>query len=275
MTLKDARFTPPKRESGGSNMPLLLIASAFLCVTIVLALLQPGLNRTNTSQPSAAAALPTAVATPGQLTETTPVVASEPTPQIVTRTQTPLLSQVKPPSDTHYKTMSAMITDKLRQPLRLSQDADTARDLPDLARQVLAGFITNADTPLSPDLVTLLVDSVGQKQSDAYVHVLLNTAVARGRFDVPQALRTASGGIDTNALLIALAQNAGGRPSVDLLPVTLSGTHTVAPDDSLAGIAMRRTGQPMMYLQIMQKNAELSPRNPQLAVGQVLQIDTN
>lgn len=276
MTLKNARFTPPEPDSGGSNLPLLLIASAFLCVTVVLALLQPSLDRTNGDTAKIETAQPAEpeiaqVAAPKKA----PVADNDVAAEVVTRTRTPLLSQVATPSAKQYKTLSALITDKIRQPVRLSRDAPSQQDLQQLASQVLAGFTTDVNTQLDPNLVSLIVDSIGQKQSDAYVYVLLNTAAARGRFDIPQALRTASGAMDTHALLTALAQSAGGQPQIEVLPVPLSGTHTVVPEDSLAGIAMRHMGQPMMYLQLMQQNNALNVANPALKVGQVLQIEPN
>lgn len=50
----------------------------------------------------------------------------------------------------------------------------------------------------------ILVQAVAEGQTDAYIDALLNAAAARGAFEVPLALLTTNGRLDTETLLMAL-----------------------------------------------------------------------
>ena len=292
MSIEHPRFAPPLPESRRSNLPLLFIASAFLCVTVVLALLQPSLTTEDTDAPVVADIAPEPEPAPTLVFETqqptieedlstAPIAQLENTeeetinaPLDVTRTRPPSLTQTPTIPQKAYRNMAARITDHLRRPVRLTDTGTAQPTLDQITTQTLAAFTTDAAQPVDPDLVRVIVDSVSQKQSDAYIHVILNTGAARGRFDIPQALRTASGGFDANALLHAMAEMAGSPPAAFHDVATLSGMHSVGVDDSLAGLAHMYLGQAMGYVSLLQANPEISATNPVLSEGQKLRVDS-
>lgn len=179
---------PPKlsqqtEDYTSSNIKLLLIATAFLLVTIGLILLQP--DNVPTSEP--------------QVVEG-PAPTAEPE-AAVTRSDTSLL-------ELQTVSASAAVSRQLRQPIRLT-DADARHtDLRSLTAAVLTGF---GHTPHQGDpLQALLVQALTEGQSNAYIDALLNTAAARGEFDLPHQLTTAAGRLDTETLLMALVRQSQG-----------------------------------------------------------------
>lgn len=171
-------------EGMTSNMRLLLIAAAFLSVTIGLILMQPGFEP-NTAQ-QAALGTPASIQTEVGTTE-------NPQQSEVTRSSTSLLTLADNglPQD---------ISKMIRNPIRLGGDF---RDLHSISKTTLDSFGHYAG-PGDP-LYDLLVQALAEGQSNAYIDALLNTAAGRGDFDVPVSLRTVSGRLDTNALLHELA----------------------------------------------------------------------
>ncbi|WP_299139307.1 hypothetical protein [uncultured Tateyamaria sp.] len=171
-----------------SNIKMLLIATAFLLVTIGLILLQPG------TDPSTQHA--TAVDTPVPAVEQVDDIDAQ-----VSRSDASLLE---------LDTLSASeaVSRQLRQPIRLT-DTDASRsDLRSLTATVLAGFghqVQNGDR-----LQSLLVQALTEGQSNAYIDALLNTAAARGEFKPPIQLQMSSGRLDTETLLLALVRYARG-----------------------------------------------------------------
>ncbi len=118
-----------------------------------------------------------------------------PEPEFVTRANATMLGPVhRSPS----RDVSNAVTAQVRLPIRLTGDGSVV-GLKSLTRSVLAGFGGQDEY-----LVTLVVDSVLQKQTDAYIDVLLNTRLDEGDIAVPETLKTAEGRVDTMALLDAL-----------------------------------------------------------------------
>ncbi|WP_299044957.1 hypothetical protein [uncultured Tateyamaria sp.] len=167
-------------------MKMLLIAAAFLVVTIGLILLQPG--------PATA---------PVQDVANVPlssVGSDEPEPE-VTRADASLL-------DIRSLPASEAVSRQLRQPIRLTDTDARHTDLRSLTAAVLIGF---GHTPQQDDrLQALLVQALTEGQSNAYIDALLNTAAARGEFALPRQLTTAAGRLDTETLLMALVRQSQG-----------------------------------------------------------------
>lgn len=187
---KDADVSSPQGadapdEYSSSNMKMLLIATAFLLVTIGLIILQPG--------PATA---------PVQEFATAPVADTVIEPETeVTRADASLL-------DIQSLSASEAVSRQLRQPIRLTDTDARHTDLRSLTSAVLIGF---GHTPVQGDrLQSLLVQALTEGQSNAYIDALLNTAAARGEFELPRQLTTAAGRLDTETLLMALVRQSQG-----------------------------------------------------------------
>ncbi|MEP4195107.1 MAG: LysM domain-containing protein [Aliishimia sp.] len=278
-----------------SNLPLLLIATAFLTLTIVLILLQSDENthvasrvpttasspqpevvaQTTASIPTPSIPEPSSAAEPlnGPLAaalraDNAPVEELEPQYDVVARAQMPLLSVSFTPID---RVTSAAITEQLRQPIRLINIGVPKRDLPTLTDDVLT-LLSPKNAQSSQGMQDLLTDAVTQRQSDAYIRVLLNTAAERGQFEVPPTLRTTTGTFDAYSLLKAMAQTAGSPVPKMPKRVETNGTQKIVPGDSLARLALRYYGQPLKYDIILAANPQIDPRNPILTPGDVIQM---
>ncbi|WP_415404873.1 hypothetical protein [Tateyamaria sp. SN3-11] len=184
---RQGELDAPTEDTSSSNIKMLLIAVAFLTVTIGLILLQPGTDPDTVTD----------------FAETTPTLDVEEDAGAgeVSRSDASLLQ---------IETVSASeaVSRQLRQPIRLT-DTDASRsDLRSLTAVVLADFghvVTQGDR-----LHALLVQALTEGQSNAYIDALLNTAAARGEFEPPRQLEMSSGRLDTETLLIALVRYARG-----------------------------------------------------------------
>ena len=176
----------PHAEGASSNMKLMLIAAAFLLVTIGLILMQPSRapqQMAASEQPTAAVTSETQVARAASTQET----------QDVTRSNTSLLTLTQ-------SELTGDVSKMLRSPIRLNGQRN---DLRQLAKTALESF---GHTAVPGDaLYDLLVQALAEGQSNAYIDALLNTAAGRGEMSVPVALQTASGRLDTDTLLLGLA----------------------------------------------------------------------
>jgi len=181
-----AKFSPSTatepEEYSASNFKMLVIAAAFLVVTIGLILLQPNHSSVE-NEP---------------FFET--VVGLEVEAE-VTRAETSLL-EPQPIS------AAEAVSRQLRQPIRLTDTDARHTDLRSLTGIVLIGF---GHTPAQDDrLQSLLVQALTEGQSNAYIDALLNTAAARGEFSLPRQLTTVTGRLDTETLLAALVSQSQG-----------------------------------------------------------------
>ena len=199
--------TPPKpgvraADAGlSSNIKLLMIAAAFLVVTIGLILLQPGSPAPTPTQVADVPAAPPSVA-PAPVVAAAPATSLRPpATDTVARSAATLLDPVALPS------ASAAVSQQLRQPIRLTDTNAAHRDLPSLAASVLQDF---GHAPRSGEdrLHALLVQALAERQSNAYIDALLNTAATRGEFAVPPRLERLDGRLDTMVLLAALVQRS-------------------------------------------------------------------
>lgn len=262
MTQKDPRFSGPRNrptsEPGTSNVALLMLASAFLVVTIVMVLLQPRINRPTTA--------PSAV----EVAEALPVPAPAAAPQVVTRAPQPVFETLVPAPELPGNAAKA-IAKELRQPIRLSQTDTALLDLNVLTLRVLGDLAPAAEGQTAdPNLVELVVESVLQRQSDTYIHVLLNTARDRGRIRVPAALLTAGGRVDSLSLLTALVHASGAEQHILAHHVTTPTRHLISAEDSLARLALRYYGDTAGLTKLLEANPQLDPNSLSLVPGETL-----
>lgn len=199
-----------------AKITLLMVVMTFLLVTVVLVALQPRSAAAPTFSAEASeeqAAQPvTAVAVAKEAVEEIDVVAvTAPAPAPAPR-PTPVVAEQE------VSRADASLLE-LRQAVRSREASDVLRqlagttgaspdDLPSLARSVLGGFgypVREGDR-----LHALLVASLSNQKSDAYIDALLNTAVARGEFNPPYALTLPTGRMDTYTLLQAMVTAASG-----------------------------------------------------------------
>jgi hypothetical protein len=169
-----------------ANFKMLLIAAAFLTVTIGLVLLQPGVDPDQDPQ--------VAVVAPPEQNASLPEPPTE-----VTRADASLL-------DLDTLSASEAVSRQLRQPIRLTDTSIGHRDLRTLTASVLEGFGYRVEA--DDRLHALLVQALTEGQSNAYIDTLLNTAATRGDFIMPVQLRLTSGRLNTPALLTALVRQS-------------------------------------------------------------------
>ncbi len=167
-----------------------------------------------------------------------------------------------------------------------------------LTMAVLAGLSGSRPAPAASDppaenlsLADLVSRAVARGQSDAYLDALINEAADSGRIEVPGALRTANGRVDTDALLRALIQAGNGsgpaRNPEDIIPtgagvevrvVQEAGQtvpyyfYTVQEGDSLGAIALNFYGDAALYKVIYEANRRLLSSPDRIRIGQRLRI---
>lgn len=175
-------------EGVSSNMKLMVIAAAFLLVTIGLIVMQPARGPSQQTALGDPINAPTAAMVNEAGQYDTPASSQD-----VTRSSTSLLS-------VNQSEITGDVSKMLRQPIRLNGQRN---DLRQLTKTALEGFGHTA----GPDdkLYGLLVQALAEGQSNAYIDALLNTAAGRGEFSVPVALQAASGRLNTDTLLHGLA----------------------------------------------------------------------
>lgn len=227
---------------------MLIITAAFLTVTVVLLILQPG----GSDAPNDIATGHVARSEVGLLdiTATDPEPLPEPIPEAEVTTV---------------------------------QDAsETDSSLQDLTSQVLARLdnadLTDGPVLLPGELRAQIVQAIGEDRSDAYIEALLKQAIELGENDVPTALITRRGRLDTTALLLQLEQRDQARAAiVAVVPqandsATADRTYVVRNGDSLAAIARDFYGETSAYTVIFNANRDLLGKPDDIRPGQTLVI---
>ena len=259
-----------------SFIPLLLVAAGcliFAIAVLALPMMRDNLAGVDNSPQDTPAPLKRDVA---QIPE--PKIAalpqSEAAPEtadpadVVTRAQVPLLAIRFTPID---RVTAVAITEQLRQPIRLIDTGVPKRDLPMLTDDVLTILVPDGGQ-IDPSLREMLIEAVRQRQSDAYIRVLLNTAVERDQIEVPPILRTTTGALDTYSLLKAMAQTVGSPIPKIPQDVDTNGIQKIVEGDSLARLALRYYGQPLKFDLILAANPQIDPQDPVLVPGDVIQM---
>lgn len=183
----DDRSAIGDRQSFVSTKTM-LIAAAFLFLTVVLALLRPGIDRDDK------------VVSGTYRTEQAGHMV--PHDSEVTRADVSLI-------DLSDLSAAEAISRQLRVPVRQTEERGTGtHDLHSLTAAVLEGFghrVSKEDR-----LQSMLVQALTEMQSNAYIDARLNTALAQQEFVVPVPLRMNDGRLNTNALLTALVRQSRG-----------------------------------------------------------------
>lgn len=147
---------------------------------------------------------------------------------------------------------------------QLGFNAET--DLSDL----IGGVVRGLDDTSSGDVIgAYVVWAVKAGKSDAYVDSLLNSAAAQGHFEIPLALTTLSGRLDTQSLLksVLLAAKHDGRAPNLMVPQK----HPLRLSDSLVGLSLAYYGDPRDHMRIADANGPIS-RMAEAQVGQMFEI---
>ncbi len=166
-----------------------------------------------------------------------------------------------------------------------AQEADDAQMLA-LTQNVLQGITgePSASTQTeAPDLNSLISQAMEQGQSDEYLDALIVEAVDRGEIEVPDAMVSTEGEVDTKTLLASLVGQSLQVTSSDAdlvseasgqveVAVAEPRNHTVESGESLAGIALQYYGDASRYETIFQANRDKIERPNLIRVGQVILI---
>lgn len=136
------------------------------------------------------------------------------------------------------------------------------------------GAVTGQSRDLQiPQLAQILITGLQERHEDAAIHAALSAAAAAGAVEVPAALFTTEGEIDTGLLLETVVLRAKVRigAAEPAAPMDVR-AYTVVPGDSLAGVAAKVYGDPTDFVALMQANADLLDHPAQIAVGMRLLV---
>lgn len=312
MTQAHARAVPAKESQQAapwSNMTLLMIATGFFVLTVLLVLIQPMLTA-ESAKPAATAPPVQRVAQTQSDAEPRPsahaeassvrprmrpaLVAEEP---VVTQAaRAPLSTALQAPTQTIDlskmnanalarpqfalfsntftpldQVTSAVIKQQMRQPIRLTATAVEQRTIPSLTEDAISR-LTLANERLDPKLIQLISAAVIERQSDEYIRSLVNSVAPREGIRIPATLRKTDGTWDTYSLIKGMAQMTGGPLSLTTVQQGTNGTQRIVTGDSLARIALRYYGQPFKFDIILAANPQIDPLNPLLEPGALIQM---
>jgi nucleoid-associated protein YgaU len=170
--------------------------------------------------------------------------------------------------------------------------AQTANDseMRSLTSNILAGI--NGDAPVAVEEATgietdalkgLVQQALSEGQSDAYLEALISEAADRGDIEVPDAMRTTDGELDTKTLLASLVAKSEGVDATDTDALTAEATgeaadaaedqfYVVQSGDSLAKISLAFYGSAQQYSRIFDANRDTLSSPDRISVGQRLLI---
>jgi len=149
-----------------------------------------------------------------------------------------------------------------------SLSADPETDMSGLVRQVVGGF---GDISKGRVLESYLLWAIGSEKSDAYIDSLLNSAAAKGDFQIPLALMTLSGRLDTKSLLQSVLVAAKQAEPTAQPAASPSQQHLLRLSDSLVGLSLAYYGDPLDHMRIADANGSIA-RMAEAQVGQVVEI---
>lgn len=163
----------------------------------------------------------------------------------------------------------------------VSQSVQPApRPLEALSAEAIRALATSprAEGPilLPGELRAQIIQAIGEGRDDAYIEALLRQAVEMGETDVPTALITRRGRLDTHAILEELERKDQSRTVLlgaadDAEPVRPQ-VYTVEPGDSLAAIARKFYGRTEAFQQIFEANRATLGTPDNIRPGQLLTL---
>lgn len=168
-------------------------------------------------------------------------------------------------------------------------EADAMRQVTAAVLASLGGAGAPASSRTGGDLETLIAQSMARGQSDAYVEALLSEAVTTGGLQVPEAMMTPDGRLDTRTLLASIVARSTGTSDAEidaLRAEAVAGGHLTAPagattqarsyvveeGDSLAYIALIFYKDAGQYDRIFEANRDRLESPAMIRVGQRLRI---
>ena len=127
---------------------------------------------------------------------------------------------------------------------------------------------------LPGELRAHIIQAIGEGRPDDYIQELLRQAALLGEQDVPTALITRRGRLDTTALVEALEARDQSR-TVTVTDVQRTAarepkTYIVQPGDSLAAIARHFYGETGAYDRIYRANRDILNKPDDIRAGQTL-----
>lgn len=148
---------------------------------------------------------------------------------------------------------------------------------------------SGSDAPTPDKLTWLISRSLSEGKNDAYIDLLVNEAADAGIVNVPNALRTSDGRVDTGTLIREIARSEAGAPAlpdeivvggpgVEVRVVREAGGtiqhhfYTVQEGDSLGAIAQSFYGDAALYRKIFQANRRILSSPNLIRAGQRLTI---
>lgn len=158
--------------------------------------------------------------------------------------------------------------------------ASNTRPLETLSAEAIRALATSprAEGPvlLPGELRAQIIQAIGEGRDDAYIEALLRQAVEMGESDVPTALITKRGRLDTHAILEELERKDQSRTvllgQADPAVTTRPRTYTVEPGDSLAAIARKFYGRTEAFQEIFEANRALLGAPDNIRPGQLLTL---
>lgn len=225
---------PPAGQQVAAMIRIVILSAAFLAVTITLLLIQPDpIPHDADAEPVARAA-----AAPLDMGAGPGEVARP---------------RARPVTDRPHA-----------RPLRaLSGEAITA---------LRSGAQAGGPVLLPGELRARIIQAIGEGREDAYIRALLREATEMGARDVPAALTTPQGMLDTVAILEELERRDQARTVMldDSSLPPRPDSYVVQPGDSLAAIARKFYGRTEAFEQIFQANRDSLGTPDAIRPGQLL-----
>lgn len=179
----------------------------------------------------------------------------------ILQTELPAVSpQPVPVNDSPEKLTPATLLHKLH--------ADPDTDVTGLIKSVVG---TLDDTSTGRALESYLLWAIGTEKSDAYIDSLLNSAAAKGDFQIPLVLTTLSGRLDTPSLLNSVLVAARQAHILEPAATHPAQQHHLRLSDSLAGLSLIYYGDPLGHMRIAAANGKMA-HMAEATLGQVVEI---
>ena len=281
-------FTPE------ANLPrIMIIGAAFLTVTLALILLQPdgesAARNTSEDEPSTVTRADTGILS---LTDEDVSMLRDTATTTSADANVSQASEVLKPAaqDPVMDDITAGVLASLgsKKPSTAPVQSVTEPSEDDALRSLTSSVLSGLSNSSSKSMEQLVVQALNQGQSDSYIEAMINAAADAGSIEVPSALRTGEGRVDTDTLLAELVRKSD--PDAEATPTVASNEgvevrviqragetrrynfYTVQKGDSLGAIAHRFYGDAAFYNVIFEANQRSLTRADRIRAGQRLTI---